>query len=285
VHLSGKLPEAIRLRTVDVVVMSAQCKNCHQREYATWQAGPHSATYKQIFTNAAQNAKQHLMDDCLRCHGMHFDGSIGELVQPVDAKGPWHLVRAGFADQPTIPCLTCHELHREGSPEVKPDKRISVAGAPVHDTLAFFDRRERLHFTAASLPIPQLYDGGRALVMSQDARQAICYQCHASRVAEPGSAAAANHWGIQAGSGDDRTAMGVHEGLSCSACHIGHNQNARASCKDCHPKMSNCGLDVEKMDTTYANEASKHNVHWVKCGDCHQNGVPKKKTVRVVAGR
>jgi hypothetical protein len=42
--------------------------------------------------------------------------------------------------------------------------------------------------------------------------------------------------------------------------------------------MSHCGIDVEKMDTTYANGASKHNIHWVKCVDCHQHGVPKMKT-------
>jgi len=70
----------------------------------------------------------------------------------------------------------------------------------------------------------------------------------------------------------------VHEGISCVACHLGHNVNARASCKTCHPKMSNCGLDVEKMDTTFASAASAHNIHWVKCEDCHQHGIPKVKT-------
>jgi len=42
--------------------------------------------------------------------------------------------------------------------------------------------------------------------------------------------------------------------------------------------MSHCGIDVEKMDTTYASKTSKHNVHWVKCADCHEHGVPKVKT-------
>jgi hypothetical protein len=45
--------------------------------------------------------------------------------------------------------------------------------------------------------------------------------------------------------------------------------------------MSNCGLDVEKMDTTYANSASAHNIHWVKCADCHQHGIPKATKNRV----
>jgi hypothetical protein len=71
--------------------------------------------------------------------------------------------------------------------------------------------------------------------------------------------------------------MGVHEGISCVACHAQHGQTTNASCATCHPKMSNCGLDVEKMDTTFASTKSKHNVHWVKCADCHTKGVPKKK--------
>ena len=53
------------------------------------------------------------------------------------------------------------------------------------------------------------------------------------------------------GSGDDRTPVGVHEGLSCLACHLKHGQQTRASCANCHPRLSNCGLDVEKMDTTF----------------------------------
>jgi hypothetical protein len=42
--------------------------------------------------------------------------------------------------------------------------------------------------------------------------------------------------------------------------------------------MSNCGLDVEKMDTTYSSATSLHNIHWVKCADCHQHGIPARKS-------
>jgi hypothetical protein len=279
VHLFGVMPEAIRLRDVDVVEMVPNCQKCHRQEYASWHAGPHSATYGQIFTTPSQNTKQRLMEDCLRCHGMHFDGSIRDLVQPQNAQGPWHLMRAELADQPAIPCQACHWMHREGAPQTRPASRISVAGAPVRDSLAFFDRRERLHFAAKSLSMRQLYDGPRAVTMSQDARQGVCYQCHAPRRPDTGTAAAANGWGSQVGSGDDRTPMGVHEGVSCVSCHNGHNQNTTASCKTCHPKMSHCGIDVEKMDTTYASAVSPHNIHWVKCTDCHQHGIPKPKTV------
>jgi hypothetical protein len=280
VHLFGPLPEAIRLRDVDVLEMVPNCQKCHRQESATWAAGPHSATYRQIFADPAHNSRRRLMDDCLRCHGMHFDGSIRDLVQPQNTQGPWQVIRPGFADQPTMPCQACHWVHREGARETKPAGRISVAGGAVHDSLAFFDRRERLHFAAAVLTIPPLHDGARAVTMSQDARQAICYQCHAPREPETGTAAAANAWGPQVGSGDDRTPIGVHEGLSCFSCHNGHNENARASCKTCHPQMSHCGIDVEKMDTTFFNAASPHNIHWVQCTDCHQHGVPKMKTPR-----
>ncbi len=277
VHLAGNWPEAIRLRDVDVLEMVPNCQKCHQQEYAAWHAGPHSATYAQIFTNPTQNSQQHLIDDCLRCHGMHFDGAIRDLVQPQNTKGPWKLIPSGFGDQPAIPCQACHQVHREGELEAKPQGRISVAGKPVHDSLAFFDRREGMHFAANALAIPELLEGARLVKVSQDSRQAICYQCHAPRQPEAGTIAAANAWGLQVGSGDDRTPMGVHEGLSCFSCHTGHNQNARASCKTCHPQMSHCGLDVEKMDTTYANASSPHNIHWVRCVDCHQHGIPKMR--------
>jgi hypothetical protein len=285
VHLTGSAPETIRLRETDVLQMMGNCQKCHQHEYAGWHAGPHSATYSDIFTNAAHNSGRRLMDDCFRCHGMYFDGAIRDVVQPQNTRGPWHLTRPELADQATIPCQACHWIHREGSPETKPAGRSSVAGAAVHESVGLFDRREQMHFAAAALTIPALYDGGRPLKISPDQRQALCYQCHAPRQPETTSEAAANHWGPQAGSGDDRTPMGVHEGLSCLSCHNGHNESAAASCATCHPSMSHCGIQVEKMDTTFASKSSQHNIHWVRCTDCHQHGVPTVKKANLSVGQ
>jgi hypothetical protein len=190
-----------------------------------------------------------------------------------------------FTLSPAIPCQARHWIHREGSPETKPAARLSVAGPVVPRSLGFFDRREAMHFAAAALAIPALYDGARLLKVSPDQRQAIWYQCHVPRMPEANSVAAANRWGPQAGSGDDRTPMGVHEGLSCYSCYNGHNESARASCATCHAEMSHCGLDVEKMDTTYAYPASRHNIHWARCTDCHQHGIPKVKKAVTVAER
>ncbi|HWG21979.1 MAG TPA: hypothetical protein VG225_15720 [Terracidiphilus sp.] len=284
-HVLGKRPDGVHLREADVRRMMFRCQGCHQQEYASWHAGPHSATYSAIFTSAKHNASRRLNDDCFRCHGMYFDGAVRDIVQPQNTRGPWHLTRPELADQPAIPCQSCHWIHREGTPQTKPAERISVAGPAVRDSLAFYDRREQLHFRAASLPNPQLYDGPLPLKISPDPRQAVCYQCHAPRQPDTNSAAAIQHWGPQAGSGDDRTPMGVHQGLSCAACHAGHNESARASCATCHPALSNCGLDVEKMDTTFANAKSAHDIHWVKCADCHQHGIPRAKQSPLTAGQ
>ena len=267
-HVRGDLPERIGFGNRYVQNMVERCEECHRQEYAAWQTGPHSASYARIFTDKTFNAKNMPMDDCLRCHGMHFEGGIAALVSPMNRTGPWRLTRPELANLPAMPCLTCHQMHRQGPPLKKTSAEGSVPGPAqeiARPSLALFDRRSQMYIPIAELPMPRMLEGTRAVKMSPDQRQALCYQCHAPVAA------------MQVGSGDDRTGMGVHEGISCLACHAQHGEQTRASCATCHPKMSNCGLDVEKMDTTFASTKSKHNIHWVKCQDCHTRGVPKKK--------
>jgi hypothetical protein len=275
-HVRGDLPEQINFGNEHVTAMSEQCRTCHRQEYAAWQSGPHSATYSRIFLEQKHNSKHLLMDDCLRCHGMYFEGGVRDLVSPLDRTGPWRLARPELAEAASMPCLACHAIHREGPTLQKSAVDGSVAGPRqelVRPSLAFFDRRLQRHVPIAELPLPAMHEGVRPVKMSLDQRQALCYQCHAP---------IAN---MQVGSGDDRTGIGVHEGISCLACHAQHGQKTRASCASCHPKMSNCGLDVEKMDTTFSSPTSKHNVHWVKCADCHTKGVPRKQITRLETNR
>jgi len=264
-HLKGEVPEQVHMRTEDVFAMLPQCRKCHQQEFAQWGAGPHSATYAQFFTDRTHNRKRLLVDDCLRCHGMHFEGGIQEVVEPVNTAGPWRLKDAAYANRPAIPCLACHTVHREGEPLAKTEDRVAVQQEIVRPSVGLFDRRSRLNVSAGNLPVPAMLEGARAVKMSPDPRQSICYQCHAPLA------------DMQSGSGDDRTPVGVHEGLSCLACHQKHGEATRQSCADCHPRLSDCGIDVEKMDTTFLNRKSPHNVHWVKCSDCHPKGIPKAK--------
>jgi hypothetical protein len=262
-HTRGNIPEQIRLKFVQVKEIVERCKSCHQQEFAEWSNGPHGAAYSKIFLDEKHNTKRMLMDDCLRCHGMFFDGGVSDLVAPVANKGPWKMVRKGMDAERTIPCLACHSIHTDGEPHTKTDLKRGM-----RPSLAFWDRRSGEHIRAAELPVPAVREGERLVKMSPDKRQALCYQCHAP-------------WATgQAWSGDDRTPLAVHEGLSCLACHQRHGEDARASCANCHPRLSNCGLDVEKMDTSFANPKSRHNVHTVKCVDCHEKGVPKKLTAQ-----
>ncbi len=262
-HFGGRETEQIRLTHRDLYPVAERCKKCHQQEYAQWQSGPHAATYKTIFLDAKYNAAHKLMDDCLRCHGMHFAGSIKDLVAPVDLKGPWKLLAPELSERPAIPCLGCHEIHRHGNPLARAKEPLKQE--LIRPSVSLFDRREERHFSVKLLALPQILEGGRVVKMSRDARQALCYQCHAPLAT------------AQAFSGDDRTALGVHEGISCLACHQKHSQQTRQSCSTCHPRMSNCGIDVETMDTTFKDVNSRHNIHTVKCADCHPEGVPQRR--------
>ncbi|MCL5743600.1 MAG: hypothetical protein M1541_06690 [Acidobacteria bacterium] len=272
-HLRGDLPEQIRIRNTDVRVILERCRSCHRQEFADWQAGPHGVTYSTIFLDKNFNRKQLLMDDCLRCHGAQFEGGIRDLVTPIATSGPWALKDPRLADMPAIPCLSCHQIHREGNPLRKPQPGTAAARQKIsRPSLALYDRRERDYFPVSIMSLPQMRDGERLVRMSPDPRQSLCYQCHAPRP------------GFQVGTGDDRTGIGVHEGLSCLACHAQHGQTTKASCASCHPRFSNCGLDVEKMDTTFLSTRSGHNIHFVKCADCHPRGVPQGRNQVAAAG-
>jgi len=265
-HRDGQVPEQIRLKHTDVTAVVERCAACHAQQHADWKSGPHGVTYSRLFLDKEHNTNQKLMDDCLRCHGMHYDGGIRDLVSPLDREGPWQLIDAVMYDEPATPCLTCHSIHTPGDPLPSRDKRASLPGPEeslVTPSLAFFDRRGGEPVPVPQLPLPEMRDGDRAVEISPDQRQALCYQCHAPRA------------GFQVFSGDDRTPTGVHEGLSCLACHGGHGMTTRASCAECHPRLSNCGRDVEEMDTTFRSLDSAHNIHSVACEDCHPRGVPR----------
>ncbi len=265
-HLRGDVPEKPSLRNKDVLAMTSRCQRCHQQEFADWHSSRHSATYSDIFLNAAQNQKQMLIDDCLRCHAAHFQGGIRDLVAPINTKGPWRLAQPQLAEQPAVPCLACHQVHREGVPLAKSNNSAPGPQQEIaRPSLAFFDRRGFDHVALSDLPLPSMIEGTRAVKTSPDQRQALCYQCHAALATQ------------QVYSGDDRTPIGVHEGLSCFSCHSQHGQQTRASCDNCHEQHAACRIAVEQMDTTFKDKTSKHNIHSMKCVDCHERGVPKRR--------
>lgn len=270
VHVREKQvrPETIRLTEEQVIAVSQRCGACHASEYADWKQSGHAVAYPAIFLNEKQNRSELLNADCLRCHGMFFEGRTEDIVAPIDTKGPWKLARLELEKRPVMPCLSCHQVH--GKVDTIADRHAGPTTQPVRPLegparVSLYSRREKAHFSAENLPVAQMVKDGRPVRVSPDPRQRLCVQCHAPN---------AFH---QSGSSDDRTPTGVHEGLSCAACHRPHSNRAGDSCVTCHPRWSNCGLDVHVMDTTFRSRDSKHDIHFVDCGDCHQGRRPASR--------
>jgi hypothetical protein len=266
-HFRDVHHDQMGLSEAQVVEMTNQCKRCHAREFVQWRDGGHGITYRDIFLNTVHNHTEQVAEECLRCHGMFFAGPVGEVVQPLNTKGPWQLKDASLATRPVIPCLACHQVHVAGHPisATAAHAEAKAEQADRHGSIALYSRRERAYFAAADLPLSPIYDHGRAVLVSPDPRQRLCVECHAPNAFR------------ELGSSDDRMPIGVHEGLSCGACHSPHSNDARASCTQCHPKFSHCGLDVATMDTTARSRDSRHDIHRVHCTDCHPGGAPKGK--------
>jgi len=261
-HLKSK-PESENIRMTEAQYLETmeRCVKCHQTEYAEWKSSGHSATYASIFLDEKHNKTEQLNFDCLRCHGMFYEKTINELVDPISTEGPWRLKDQVKAKQPVIPCMACHQIHSLGVPAKSPDysnpNNIFYRRNLENNSVGFYSRHEKTHFHLSQLPTPVMLNGTDTVKSPDDPVYRLCVQCHAPSV-----------W-HQAGQGDDRTLMGVHEGLSCTACHERHSNNQRNSCLKCHPAISNCKLDVLTMNTTYSNPASPHNIHSVSCKDCH----------------
>lgn len=204
-HFSIEDADSIRLSQEQVGRVSTSCARCHPAELARWKEG-HGADFQHIFLNEKQNRAEQLNADCFRCHGMFFDGGIPELVQPADTAGPWTLLQPELAKVPTMPCLTCHQVH------------VPRSDGPA----ALYVRHEKTWFPAAALPIAQVKMGDRDLKVSADPRQRLCAQCHAPN---------AFHAVF---SGSDRTAIGTHEGTSCVICHDPHSGRTDGACAKCH---------------------------------------------------
>jgi nitrate/TMAO reductase-like tetraheme cytochrome c subunit len=266
-HLRGYTVTDIRLDEKQVEKMVALCADCHQNEYAKWMTGGHSMRYADVFLNKEQNRKEPANEDCLRCHGMFFEGSVTNLVFPLDTVGPWKIISPDHKNRFAIPCLACHNIHTPGQISSPPDyanpDQKAYTQTVFYAKAGFYDNHEKTFFNADKLPSLLAWQRDRRILVSEDPLARICSQCHAPD---------ASH---QAGTSDDKTPMGVHEGLSCMSCHQPHTNNAMQSCKNCHPAFSNCGLDVEKMNTTFAIPDSPNDIHTVSCTDCHPGYVQK----------
>ena len=256
--------DEVRMTEDQILETMMRCKNCHENEYSNWLASGHSATYSDIFLDEKHNTTEQLNYDCLRCHGMFYEGTTDDLVEPISIEGPWNIKDKSHKNLATIPCLTCHKIHSPGTPAVRPDyanpNHIFYGRGMQNNSIGLYNRHEKMHFDLANLPTPTILNGIDTVQAPTDPVYRLCIQCHAPSV-----------W-HQIGSSDDRTPTGVHEGLSCRACHEPHSNYQRNSCDKCHSEKSkNCKLDVRTMNTTYISPESENDIHRVACKDCHDD--------------
>ena len=272
-HLGkGKRHEEIRMSEKQVLELSDRCAKCHQSEYKKWLSGGHSANYAAIFMNGKHNQAETPYWACLKCHGMFYDGNIKTLLQKTETPdGAWKLRDSGQVALSTIPCLSCHYIHYENEVLGKAarydnPRAISQARPYRKPALGWYVRDDKRHIPVDKLMKIKMFDKGEPFNVSDDPVNRLCIQCHSPDFSH------------QTGSQDDHTPTGVHLGISCIACHTPHSNDARNSCKTCHPAISNCGLDVTKMNTSFFDQNSPNDIHSVDCFDCHKNDPRFKAT-------
>ena len=88
---SAPFADDIRMTEDQILETMERCKSCHENEYANWLASGHSATYSDIFLDEKHNTTEQLNYDCVRCHGMFYEGTTDDLVEPISIEGPWKI--------------------------------------------------------------------------------------------------------------------------------------------------------------------------------------------------
>lgn len=266
---------------------SKSCQACHPREWSDWSRSGHAMTLSAQLLNSEHNSSELLDQTCLKCHSPELGTEkIENIVQPVDTKGPWHLVGqyANAGDLPAISCLACHQPHTERSADQKPtgdfgDESTFFRGvtAPQVTNLFIFDAAAQKHVDPA--PIAPVMNGNQPLPITQSRANGLCYTCHATERAE------SNLFEVDkppegdngVGTGDDRTLTGAHQGLQCVTCHMpggSHTFNPMNSCGQCHGSgtTTTASLDyVTQVRTSYTDpslsmlsgNASPLNIHWL----------------------
>ena len=261
-HLSGgKHHDEIHLSEKQVLNIADRCIQCHQSEHAGWLASGHAVNYREIFMNPDHNTIEKPYWDCFRCHGMFYDGNIHDLMYLDGNSSDWTIKDKKQELRPAVPCLTCHQIHAENP--VSERFVSSVDGVaknlPRNPRTAFYMRADKMYLRSDMMTPVVMKDGDRQVNRAIDPNTVLCQQCHAPNYVH------------QAGSEDDKTTVGVHEGIGCTVCHKVHSGNTRESCIQCHSAVSkNCLQDVHKMNTTYLSRNSPNDVHRLTCVSCHE---------------
>jgi hypothetical protein len=229
-HLfDDKRNEDIHLTEEQVLAISDRCATCHQSEHAGWLASGHAVNYREIFMDSIHNAAEKPYWDCLRCHGMFFDGNIHDLMTFDGEPHEWKIKDGKQETLAAVPCLACHSMHTENTTS---ERYVSLADSSRKQTAlnpktSLYVRTDKVHLRSDKLTkVSMISTDGKAINNASDPNTLLCQQCHAPDYLH------------RAGSEDDRTPTGIHEGISCIACHKPHSGNTQESCAQCHPSLT-----------------------------------------------
>lgn len=265
---------------------SKSCQACHPREWNEWSRSGHAMTLSAQLLSTEHNSAEPLRQECLKCHSPELGTEkIENIVQPLDTKGPWHLVGqyATRADLPAIPCLACHQTHPapqagllKGMDFGDPTTFIRNVTPPAVTNLFTYDALAQKYVDPA--PIAPVMNGDQSIPIADTRANRVCYTCHATDQAESNlfEPAKAPEGDNSVGTGDDRTLMGAHQGFQCVTCHMragSHSLNPMNSCSQCHsPGSTTASLDfVTQVASSYTDpdlsmqtgNASPLNIHWL----------------------
>jgi hypothetical protein len=221
----NKRNDDIRLTEEQILDIADRCATCHQSEYAGWLAGGHAVNYKEIFMDSVHNVSEKPYWDCLRCHGMFYDGNIHDLMSLDGEPHEWKINDRHQETRPAVPCLACHRMHTENPVSERPIAAVGQSSINNPKT-ALYVRADKIHLRSDKLTKVSMMSEGKAVDSASDPNTLLCQQCHAPDYLH------------RAGSEDDRTPVGVHEGISCIACHKPHSGSTRESCAKCHPSLT-----------------------------------------------
>lgn len=213
-HFSGTIHnEDIRLTEKQILDISERCISCHRDEGAKWQGGNHAATYQDIFMDSIHNGIEPPYADCFRCHGMYYDNDITTLIDFSKGNSQLSFKDQKAANNHTIPCLACHQVHTPNLPQGKAGHGFMENNR--NPKVGLYIRTEKIFMRNDQLPRVQITHNGKNVTVAEDGSTWTCIQCHAP-----------NAW-HEAGTNDDCTPVGKFEGTSCIECHDPHSTRIR----------------------------------------------------------
>jgi cytochrome c554/c'-like protein len=173
--------------TMDPHVAGADCAKCHTEEHKRWATTLHAADPAAVLLNEEHDKTELLTDECITCHAPFQAAQyhIGDFVQPLDQKGPWHVVEANVKAWQAIKCEVCHD----------------PTSSALHK-LAFYD------------PAKQAY------VPVKDSTE-LCEKCHQPGTDDSRDLKGSVHEGLQCATCHFQkgTEMSLDPHQSCAQCH------------------------------------------------------------------